>query len=146
MRKLCQLDTRWSQDTLGHTEYTIGRWGCTVTAICMLQSRMDKETALMPPEAAKKWNFTDEGKVYWSNDFGSLEFKGRYRNEEPDKTTLKEWMTKERGIILEVNYTHWVVGYYNGWWGLYCVDPIDGKVKQVNKHYKITGFALFAKK
>ena len=145
MRKLRQVDGRWSNFTLGKTNYSIGRWGCTVTSICMLQSRMNKETALYPDEAAEKWKFTDDGLLYWSSDFGSLDFVGRY-SDIPDKETLKEWMTKEKGIILEVNYTHWVVGYYNGWFGLYCIDPLDGKKKLLKNHYEITGYALFNKK
>lgn len=143
MRKYRQVDEQWSRDTLGKTNYTIGRWGCTITCICMLWTRFYKDDFL-PSRAAKQFKFTNDGRLYWSSDFSGMKFIRRGYGD-PAKELMKEYVSKEKGMIIEVNYTHWVVLYYNGFLGPYILDPLDGKMKRLYKHYRPTGYALFSK-
>ena len=144
MKRYRQTDFRWSRDKLGKTNLNIGRWGCTFTSICNLWTRFHKGHFL-PSEASKTFNFTRDGLLIWSTDFPGMKFEGRKYKISPSKSVLKEWITKEKGIIIEVNGTHWVTGYYYGFLGTYIIDPLDGKVKRLYKHYRPTGYALFSK-
>lgn len=107
---------------------------------------------LLPEVASKLWDFTNNGLLYWSSNFDGMDFIARYRNETPTTDTLAHWVrTKERIVLLEVDWSHWVVCYYypiTGWTrGLVIIDPLGGKIRPLwATKYKITGYALFKKK
>ncbi len=144
MKRFKQLDNRWASKTIGNTKLTIGRWGCLICSLCALWSRFYRKGSLIPPEVAKKWKFTKDGLLIWSTKFDGMKYIGRYYHA-PTNDNMKKWASKTRGMVIEVNNNHWVALYYNGFWGAYIIDPLDGKLKHLYKNYTPTGFALFQK-
>lgn len=99
-----------------------------------------------PADMAKKWAFNEDGEILWTlSDFAGMGFKKRgyvYNAEE-----IKEYaQSEQKGVILQVNHSHWiaVAGVSDG--KLVVHDPIDGNVYTgVPSRYTVTGYALFEK-
>lgn len=147
MRILSQLDHEWANLHIGNTSFTLGRWGCTITSICMLDSSFYPQY-ITPPEAAKQWSFNDQGCILWTK----CNFKGfifEWRGYGYDKKRIKEYaMDSDKGVILEVNNSHWVaVESWNVASDKPAInDPFGGvHYNLIPAKYKITGFALFSK-
>lgn len=145
MTTLSQLDRRWANKTIGNTVFKIGRWGCTITSLCMLLSYFHEKTVLTPDEASKKWLFTSNAEIYWSSNFEGMRFVYRYYQNNPSK--ISEYANdKDKGVILEVNNSHWVFVEKTIGHTMIIHDPIDGKKYQgLPRRYAVTGFALFEK-
>jgi hypothetical protein len=106
---------------------------------------------LNPAEVAKTWKFTNDGLLIWKDtNFDGMEFKGRYYGQ-PDNDELAKWVrSKKTGMVLEVDFSHWVWVYYyplsTGISGCFIIDPLGGKIKPFAlTGYRCTGYALFAK-
>ncbi len=146
MNIFSQLNSQWAHLPIGGTSFKIGRWGCTVTSLCMVLSKLHPEGFPTPPEAAKKWSFTSDGKIIWTlSDFGGMKFAWRgYGN---DAKKIKEYAgSDEKGVIVEVNNSHWLAceGVQDG--KIVFCDPIDGtRNVGLPKKYTITGYAIFEK-
>jgi hypothetical protein len=144
MQTLSQLDKRWAHKTIGNTQYLIGRWGCTITSMCMLISQFHNGLRITPPEAAKKWAFTQDASIIWGqSNFEFMKFlkRGYGANHEEIAGAAE---SDHQGVILEVNRSHWIVveGVENGNYVIH--DPIDGtRHVGIPSKYYITGYALF---
>jgi hypothetical protein len=114
--------------------------------------RFYRRKRLNPAEVAKTWKFTKDGLLIWrKTNFDGMKFEGRFYGE-PDKYDLHKWVrSKRRGMVLEVDCSHWVWAYYYplsiGVKGLVIIDPLGGKVRPLaTTGYKVTGWACFTKK
>ena len=63
-----QTDSRWANVTLGNSGTTIGKSGCTTTAIAMMESYRTG-TTIYPDAMAKKLSYTSSGDVYWPSNY-----------------------------------------------------------------------------
>jgi ABC-type bacteriocin/lantibiotic exporter with double-glycine peptidase domain len=144
-----QRDNEWGNDRIGKTNYTLARWGCTITALCMLLSKWYKN-AEKPPEAARMWAFgstgDDAGKIYWTRSkFNGMAFVWRGYGHNHNKI-MEYAKAEDKGVIIEVNKNHWVVATGVRGGGVSIHDPWDGKkYDSMPTKYKITGYALFKK-
>ena len=148
MEKLSQQNDIWADYKLGTTPFTVGKIGCTITSVCMIHSKFYRNY-IKPHEAAREWNFTARGLLYWNSDFTGMKFKWRgYKN---DKEVIDEYANDpNKGVIVEVGYKHWIaVGpksilglqrYYDSWDGSWFYEL---GLKQ--RYGRITGYALFEK-
>lgn len=149
MLHLSQRDARWATKTIGKTNLTLGRWGCTITCISMLSSFFG---CYKSPDVIAKTPglFTTDGLILWGGIeklFGGklkhvvrigMRGKPRLDRKRIDDSLLKSPKT---AVILEVaNYSHWVVcvGKYGN--DYYVIDPFDGKKKLALRSFgNITG-------
>lgn len=149
MSYFSQRDQRWVKDKLGASQLTVGRYGCTTTAISMLSSYFG--CLRLPSELAHDvHNYTKDGLIVWKNlSFPKMKFVGREytRNDEKIREYLKD---PSKAVILEVNnHAHWVVAVSPTWTGndYNIVDPWTGQKCTLKKVYKnITGAAYFEAK
>ena len=149
MSYFSQRDPRWAKEKLGESQLTVGRFGCTTTALSMLSSYFG--CLRLPSELAHDvHNYTKGGLVIWQNlTFDKMKFAGReyQRNDEKIREYLKD---SDKAVIFEVNdHSHWVVGVKPTLVGndYVIVDPWDGLKKTLKKSYRnITGVAYFERK
>ena len=141
---LSQLGPKWANDLIKGTKLTLGRWGCTITSVCMAMRKAGFE--ITPPEAAKRFQFTPDGLLKWTSDFQPIKFVERCSY---DKKKLDDWLDiKSNYAILQVDGFHWVFAdRFNPLFGhLQAIDPLGGvPIKVLKKYKKITGMALFTK-
>jgi len=142
-----QLDPRWRRQALGNTIYTIRDWGCTVCSICMMIFYLFKEVFL-PSEAAKLFQFTKDGKVYWGSvKYRDLKFKGRYYKRPSSKKMAEYTNDPKKAMLVEVNYNHWVLlrkwTIPQRWWWM-CGEPYAYPARfRKRSKWSITGYAMF---
>lgn len=143
MRALSQLDPAWASKNIGNTQFKIGRWGCTITAICMIRSKFFGEE-FNPDYAAKKFSFNSEAKILWGqSDFMGLNFIKRGYGFDED-AILEAANSENFGVILEVNRSHWVAVESTKDWKIAIIDPLHAvRYDDVTTKYTVTGFALF---
>lgn len=136
---LCQQDPRWAELPLPPTRLTIGREGCTTTALAAL-------TGTTPDSLSKKIRYNSEGRIIWQSVPG---FVVRVRNRY-DEERIKEWYSIPTNIaLIEVNHSHWIAldRFSPFGFGPLGMDPWDGTwIKIVKKYKNITGYALIARK
>jgi hypothetical protein len=146
MEILKQGDNRWNRFTIGKTKFTLGRWGCTITSLCMMLSKFTLAYP-MPDAAAKQWKFDSSGRIIWkTTDFQFAKFIWRYAYN--NVTAIEKYGNDpNKGVIVEVDNYHWccvnrVVG---GKPVLY--DPLTGEeLLDYRKRYKrITKTVCFDK-
>ncbi len=63
-----QTDSRWANVIIGNSGKTIGRIGCTTTAIAMMESYRTG-SVIYPDAMSKKLNYTSSGDLYWPSDY-----------------------------------------------------------------------------
>lgn len=147
---LSQRDPRWANVKIGDTNLTIGRWGCTITSLCMLAEYFGEKVT--PDKVARVPGlFNKDGKIIWANlnrIFKKFKFVERVygRNDAKINNALAG---KNTGCILEVdNNSHWVMpvrGTYVAK-GYMAADPYTGKPCSVLEDYRnITGSAFFVR-
>ncbi len=149
MIKLSQMDVRWASAKLGKSQLTVGRWGCTTTAISMLSDYF-KCYASPLEMAGNNKNYTSDGLVNWrALSFKKMKWVWRQYGRD-DKKIMESLKDPNKACILQVNNgQHWVVPtgkvpFFNDYW---CVDPIDGKSRRVLSRYaNITGSSHFERK
>jgi len=149
-----QGDSRWADKTIGNTDLTLARWGCTITSICMLFTKFYRKS-LYPNEVCKTWKFTDkktypslpEGLILWhETDFDGMEFvkRGYGYNKEEIKKYAQD---KNYAVIVEVENRHWcAVTWFGGTWPV-LADPWTGSTLWWwwLRYNSITGYAVFRK-
>lgn len=149
MINLSQRDPRWAETNLGSSLLKMKDHGCTTTAESMLS---DFFKGYMPPNVIaehKNW-YTPNGLRLWANaDFPTMKWVWRQKGFDKEKinASLKD---PKKAVILQVNNgKHWVVAIRKTIFGndYVCVDPWDGKKKDVFKTYKnITGSSHYEAK
>lgn len=145
MKVLSQSDPKWASKTIGDTNFTIGRLGCTISCLSMLS---DYYGCYLPPDVlAKELVFTDEARVYWQPIKDHLCYEFTYRFYGKDYKRIDEALLggEETTVILEVNKSHWVWCIGKVGTGVYRIaDPIDGKIRTTERYgNNITGGATF---
>jgi hypothetical protein len=146
MKYLSQRDPKWAADKLGESTLTIGRWGCTTTAISMLSDYFNCYQS--PLDIAKNvHNYTSDGLIIWGNlSFDKMDFVRREygRNDTNLHEALKH---PDKAVILQVNNgAHWVTAARPTKIGsdYVIIDPWDGtKTKAIARYHNITGAAYF---
>lgn len=144
MIKLSQLDKRWCWKPIGNSKSTIGRYGCTITAISMASDyyKCFKDPAWM----AKNLKFLVD-KVIWSS-IGNVccfKFKWRYYKHEQKIFTdaIKDPATV---LLLNVNGgAHWVIATKKVPFGYWVTDPLGGKASYYS-HGAVVGGAVLTRK
>lgn len=106
-----QTDSRWSWVTLGSTGQTMGKIGCTTTALAMSESYRRGKT-VYPDSMAKSLSYTSGGSLYWPDNYiletDSLDLQDIYACLRAGKPVIIGYMNKSGG-------QHWVVIYgYSG--------------------------------
>lgn len=106
-----QTDSRWSWVTLGSSGQTIGKIGCTTTALAMAESyRLGK--TIYPDAMAKKLSYTSSGSLYWPSNYegvtSGLNLKAIYEYLKQGKPVIVGFTNRNGG-------QHWAVIYgYSG--------------------------------
>lgn len=143
---LSQRDIRWSSIKMLPSTLTLGRYGCTTTAICMLSDYF-KCFTLPSVAASHNIKYNSEGKILWNTiDFATFKFTQRVYAFDPVRIedSLKD---PDKAVILEVwNMSHWVALVRRSLFGGYVVaDPWTGKLITIKKS-EVTGSAHFIRK
>lgn len=106
-----QTDSRWSWVTLGSSGQTLGKIGCTTTALAMAESyRLGK--TIYPDAMSKKLGYTSSGSLYWPSNYegvtSSLNLKAIYEYLKQGKPVIVGFTNRNGG-------QHWAVIYgYSG--------------------------------
>lgn len=146
MQLLSQRDPKWSQNHLGASQLTVGRYGCTTTCLSMIADYFG--TFMSPGQIAnhKSW-YTPEGLILWNKlAIPKMAFESReyVRNDVHIQEALKD---PNRAVLLEVdNGQHWVVALRKTLLGndYVVADPWFGDKRTACGAYKnVTGAAFF---
>lgn len=144
---MAQQDSRWADTTIGDTPYTVGLWGCLISA---LNSHMkwycsDKDVNW----CAKEWEYTSNGSLYWNSIKGGIKFVHRYygRNDTKVLSILK---SEFNACVVEVDLgsiKHWcAVVSHSPENGFKVFDPYYDDYVYLNSRYgAYTGFAEITK-
>ena len=144
IKPLCQQDPRWKNVRIGKSAATVGRYGCTLTSICMGGEKA-RGYGIDPGNAARFWKFTSQGLIDWEK----CKFKGfKYikRGHYADYKKVEEYANSPQNFaIIEVNNgAHWLYVERVQGKELRVIDPWDGKrYTGLPYKYKFTGYALF---
>lgn len=131
--------------TLGQSVFSIGRFGCTTTAICDLIQRLQPSAYLTPAQAAKLWAYTSQGLIIWGQSkFDPLTFEKRGYG--ANWAEIEAAASKaDKGVILEVNYSHWISVRSVSKGKIEVLDPLGGTVHEsIPSRYTVTGYAIFS--
>lgn len=106
-----QTDNRWSWVMLGSSGKTMGKIGCTTTAVAMVESYRQGKT-VYPDAMAKKLSYTSTGSLYWPEGYvgvtNSLNLQAIYEYLLAGKPVIVGFVTKSGN-------QHWAVIYgYSG--------------------------------
>ena len=106
-----QTDSRWSWVTLGSSGKTIGKIGCTTTALSMVESYRQGKT-IYPDAMSKKLGYTSSGSLYWPENYvgvtSGLDLQAIYDYLRAGKPVIVGFTAKGGG-------QHWAVIYgYSG--------------------------------
>ena len=106
-----QTDNRWSWVTLGSSGQTMGKIGCTTTAVAMAESYRLGRT-IYPDAMAKKLSYTATGSLYWPENYigvtSGLDLKAIYNYLKAGKPVIVGFSTKDGN-------QHWAIIYgYSG--------------------------------
>lgn len=101
-----QTDSRWASYPLGTTGGTIGKIGCAVTGIAMMESYRTG-TTIYPDAMAKKLSFTAGGGVYWPSHYTVVTSKNGYLSH------IKSLLEQNKPVLLGATTgsgrQHWIV-------------------------------------
>ncbi len=106
-----QTDSRWSWVTLGASGQTIGKIGCTTTALAMSESYRRGKT-IYPDAMAKSLSYTSSGSLYWPENYvgvtNGLDLKAIYEYLRAGKPVIVGFSNRSGG-------QHWAIIYgYSG--------------------------------
>lgn len=142
---LKQTDKRWRNIRLGRSNATVGRYGCTTTALCMALEKL-RGYFCNPANAARYWAYNRKGEILWNlTKFDGMKFV--WRGYFFDLKKVKEYANAAHlAVIIPVNYgAHWVYVDHvatNG--DVAIIDPINGKkYSKMPKIYTPCGYAIF---
>lgn len=144
-----QRDMGWDSVKMGHSNATVGHYGCTITSISNLSGFYCNYKD--PEWCARHFDFTHDGLLLWQSvkDVG-MRFSGRHYSY--SKAHLLEILrSKNDSCIIQVplhtgSGRHWLAltNYHNG--RLIAFDPwYKTGVDVLAKYGKITGYAVFTK-
>ena len=155
MKLLSQRDPDWANVTIGESDATIGRYGCTITDISMLSDWYSRYRYAgkfcTPKKLAKKLKFTSTGLLYWRSieEYDSLGFKFTWRFYSYDEARILPALNgKNTACLLRLyngNLVHWVVGIKKIGNYYLVADPYplpSGKRKLIHK-INISGGSTF---
>ena len=141
---LCQRNPNWSQIKMLPSNLTIGRYGCTSTALCDLAAFYG---CPCNPDQAINQNifYTPEGLILWNKiNFPNFHFVERFYGY--DKPTIEQALADPFAtVLLEVSHSHWVWALGKSLFGGFRIaDPWYGdKATTARYHNDITGGAVF---
>lgn len=154
MNVLLQTDPRWSNVLLGASHLTIGRYGCTTTAVAQLSTLWGHpltpdQIAKRPECYTKPGDKQGEGLIIWEAlNLPGLKFDRRIRVYSPSEI-IKDISNPNKAVLLQVNYgQHWLLAERKVWFrnDFICADPWLGKmVSAIGDYHVITGSAHFSK-
>ncbi|MBE6983636.1 MAG: hypothetical protein E7435_05065 [Ruminococcaceae bacterium] len=106
-----QTDSRWSWVTLGNSGQTMGKIGCTTTALAMSESYRRGKT-IYPDTMAKSLSYTSSGSLYWPSNYigvtAGLNLEAIYKYLRDGKPVIVGFTNRSGG-------QHWAVIYgYTG--------------------------------
>jgi len=147
--KYSQNDDSWAGDYIGKSRYTMGGWGCLISAYAMRLNTLGWKTnpaqlnRYMTPRGA----FTNDARYYWGSIGRAYDLKETVIDARARRVTKQEIDELEEKIelqpIIHVDYNPWtarddmhfvIVEEMEGD-DLIVVDPIDGKRKSLLKEY-----------
>ena len=142
---LCQRNPSWSEQKIGASQLTLGKYGCTTTSLSELSFYFG--CPLTPPQIAKNidW-YTPEGLVIWRNlKFTNFTFEKRL-NSRIDAAINESLKDPDKAVMVEVEGRHWLTVIGKTFWGndWKAIDPWFGGTCNVLQRYKyISGSSHF---
>ena len=101
-----QTDSRWANVLIGNSGKTIGRIGCTTTAIAMMESYRQGKT-IYPDAMSKQLSYSSSGDLYWPNNYVQTTNSSGYLSRIHD--LLKQGKPVLIGAKTSAGSQHWVV-------------------------------------
>lgn len=101
-----QEDSRWANVVIGNSGKTIGRIGCTTTAIAMMESYRQGKT-IYPDAMSKQLSYTSSGDLYWPGNYAQSTSSAGYLTR--IYNLLKEGKPVLIGAKTSAGKQHWVV-------------------------------------
>ena len=143
MKLYSQRDRRWAAKTLGKTKQTIGRYGCTITAISMAQTSFNITSD--PAMVALRLSFTPEGFLLWDS-LKNVGLKLEQRFQGNNAGLIQGALAHPKKFaLIQVDSSHWVLATGNYSVGIYKIaDPWDGLRATTKRYGKITGGAVIS--
>jgi len=142
---LSQQDPRWVNYKY-NGNYTLGRYGCTITDITMFYDWAFNKN-VRPDWVASKLKFSN-GLLLW-NSISNIGLKFVYRYYSRNDNRIKQALNSaNEGCLLQVNKNHWLflIGRYIPGLGWKVADPWTGKSCYTKKYNNnITGFAVISR-
>ncbi len=150
IKPLSQRDPRWSKKTLGFSKLLIGGYGCTITSLAMLLSRVENREVRVDEvnDKLKSVKAFQGALLLWSRvplAFPSIKFVKRAYNYSNMDVAFNIYV-KGVPVMVEVNGAkigaprHWVL--FKG--GGKANDPWLGKEISTS-YYPLTGYSIFKK-
>lgn len=103
-----QTDERWKNVKLGSSNETIGKSGCTTTAVAMVNSfALKKEVT--PKELAKTLSYSQSGMLFWPSEFQTTLVSSKSEACSLIYSLLKKGKPVILGAKKENGSQHWVV-------------------------------------
>jgi len=145
MSQYSQRDSRWSEEKIGDTQSSIGRYGCLITAFGNV---IDKTPSEVNAQLKEVHGYAND-LVIWSKvpeAFPELKFIKRsnvYNNDD-----VKTAIDRNKFCLVEVDYDgkidspldfHWVEFIGNQ----KLIDPWDGKEKPTNTYPLVRGYVIY---
>ena len=152
VKPLCQRDARWADAKLGHSDLTIGNYGCTITSLTMLYNLVTSRN-LNPFDVNERLKANGGfvgAKLLWSGINRALpELKFTWRGYNYQNLRVAQYVYfKNLAVMVQVNpgkalavLEHWCL--YLGYQRM--ADPWDGKIKSTAT-YPATGYTLIDRK
>lgn len=101
-----QTDSRWANVLIGNSGKTIGRIGCTTTAIAMMESYRQGKT-IYPDAMSKQLSYSSSGDLYWPSNYVQTTNSSGYLSRIHD--LLKQGKPVLIGAKTSAGNQHWVV-------------------------------------
>lgn len=144
---LSQRNPKWAAVKMGDTPFTVGRYGCTLTALSMATDYFKKFKGewKSPNYLATNLKFTKGGLVIWGSLPLLLNCRLLQRVYSYSKDLLNAALKSPyRAALLQVEGFHWVIATGRNWFGnIIAVDPWTGeKITVLKQYHSITGMAI----
>lgn len=147
---LYQRDPRWAKKTLGFSKLTIGGYGCTISCLAMLLSRVENREVRVDEvnEKLKSVKAFQGALLIWSRvplAYPSIKFVKRAYNYSNVDVAFNIYV-KGVPVMVEVNGArigaprHWILFIGSG----KANDPWTGKEISTS-YYPLTGYSIFKK-
>jgi hypothetical protein len=147
-KQYSQRDSRWRNDRLGESKYTIGSAGCAMTVATMLATQVED----INPKEMNTWlsnhnGYTHDGRLWWkkvSERVKKLSFEKYVKwTTTPADMDMIYSELEDHPVILRVDFvpntskldSHFVVAYGKTDNDLLIVDPIDGSKTKLLERY-----------